>query len=164
MIFGIAIAFLFIVQGLINASRFIILLSQWVQSQKWHSASGNIIHANLQSMLVPRGGRKGHSIDGSLRLVTAYTPDILYEYRANAASFQSKQIFLGQQFPSTLEKANNLIEKYSKGKKVTVYYNPEKPDFAVLERDRLKELFGHLASVVFFLLFGFAMLIQVIHE
>lgn len=162
MIFGVVIALLFLIEGLRTTSRFIILIFQWKQSQEWHSTQGKVIHSDLQGVLVPRGGRKSHNIDGSVRLVTAYTPNILYEYRAKAKSFQSKKIFLGQQFPSSLNLSNNFIEKYPADKDVTVYYNPDKPETAILERDRLKELFGYLVRGILFLVFGFAILIQVI--
>ncbi len=165
MVFSVAIAFLFIIEGLRRTSRFIILVFQWKQSQEWNLVQGKVIQSDLQSVLVPGGGRRNRlhiNIDGSVRLVTAYIPNIVYEYRVNAKSFQSKQIFLGQQFPSSLNFSINFVEKYPTGKDVTVYYNPEKPETAVLERDRFKELFGYLGGDILFLLLGLAILIQII--
>ena len=164
MIFGIAVAFLFIIEGVRRTSRFIIWAFQWQQSQEWNSTQGKVIQSNLQSVLVPRGGRKSLNGDGSVRLTTAYIPEILYEYRANAEVFQSKQIFLGQLFPTDIVTASGFVERYPAGKKVTVYFNPEKPDYSILERNMHKELTGHLIGGLLFLLFGFGILIQVIHE
>ncbi len=164
MIFGIAIALLFIAEGLRTFSRFVIRIFQWKQSQDWSSIRGKIIQSSLKSVLVPRGGRKGLNADGSVRLITAYTPDILYEYRANAESFQSRQIFLGQQFPSSLSLASDFVDKYPVGKGVTVFYNPEKPEVAVLERGWHKELLGYLVRGFLLMLFGFAFLVYVLQR
>jgi len=164
MILGIAVSFVLLYEGLRRTSRFVIWFFQWKKSQDWLSTHGKIIQSDLKNVRVPRGGRKSRNIDGSVRLVTAYVPDILYEYRANAQAFQSSQIFIGQQFPSSLSVSNEFVEKYPVGRDVTVYYNPEKPEFATLERDRLKELLLYLVGGIFYILVGFAFLIQVIHE
>lgn len=162
VIIGVAIAALFIIEGLRQIISFVLFSIQWKKSREWHATSGKIIRANLQSVLVPRGGRKGYNIDGSVRLVKAYIPDIVYQYRANAESFQSKQIYIGQNFPAPLNFANDLVEKYPEGREVTVYYNPEKPNVAILERDRFKELFIYLARGIFSLLIGFLILIEAV--
>ncbi|MEW6029217.1 MAG: DUF3592 domain-containing protein [Chloroflexota bacterium] len=164
MIFGVAIAFLFLFEGLRRSSRFIFLIFEWKRSQGWLTTPGKVVHSRLKSTFVSRGGRKSHNLDGSVRLVTAYIPDVVYEYRANAEVFQSSQIFIGQQFPSPLSFASGFIEKYPVGKEVDVFYNPEKPATAVLERNRFKELSGQLVGGILFLLLGFAILIQVIQS
>ena len=164
MILGIAVFFVLLYEGLRRTSRFVIWFFQWKQSQDWLSTQGKIVQSHLQSVRVSRGGRKSRNIDGSVRLGTAYAPDILYEYRANAQAFQSSQIFIGQQFPSSLSVSNEFVEKYPVGRDVTVYYNPEKPEFATLERDRLKELLLYLVGGIIYILVGFAFLIQVVHE
>jgi hypothetical protein len=164
MIFLIAIAFLFFFEGVRSTARFVIWIFQWKQSQEWLSARGKIIQSALQSVFVPQGGRKSRNIDGSVRLATAYVPDVLYEYRANTESFQSRQIFLGQQFPTSLRLANDFVDKYPIGKEVTVFYNPEKPEVAVLERDWHKELLGHLGRGLLFIFFGFAILIYALQQ
>ncbi len=164
MIFGLAVSFLFLFEGLRSITQFIILSFQWKQSQEWYSSQGKIVQSELRSVLVPRGGRKSRNIDGSVRLITAYTPDVVYEYRFNAESFQSRQIFLGQPFPTDLITASNFVEQYPVSKQVTVYFDPEKPDFSVLERNWHKEMFGYLIFGSLYILFGFGILIQVIHE
>ena len=93
MIFGLAVSFLFLFEGLRSIAQFIILSFQWKKSQEWLSSQGKIVQSELRSVLVPRGGRKSRNIDGSVRLITAYTPDVVYEYRFNAESFQSRQIY-----------------------------------------------------------------------
>jgi len=159
MIFGILIAFLFIVAGLRATFFSLTLIFQWKQSQEWPSVRGKIIQSNLQSMLAPRGNRRIPP-----RLVTVYTPDILYAYRVNAESFQSKQIFIRQRFPSSFGISDDLVEKYPTGKDVTVFYDPNKPEFAVLERNRLRELLGDLVGGPFLILAGLAILVQVLQR
>ena len=80
MIFGIAIAFLFIFDGIRRIVIFIFWVFEWKRSQDWLTSPGNIIQSTLKSTFVPRGGRKSRNIDGSVRLITAYVPDIVYEY------------------------------------------------------------------------------------
>ena len=165
MIFGVALSPLFIIQGLRTISRFVIWLFQLKKSQEWPATRGVITRSDLQSVFIPRGGRKSHNnIDGSVRLATAYYPNIIYEYRINTASFQSRQLYIGQQSTLSLDVANDFVEKYHVGKDVVVYYNPERPEIAILEQGRFKELTGYLVSGIIFLLLGFAILIQVINE
>jgi hypothetical protein len=160
MIFGVAIALLFITQGLIRLSRFVIWLFQWRRCQNWPRTTGIVIRSSLKSMLVPRGGRKSLNLDGSARLMTAFSPRIVYEYHINGETFQSKQLFLGENFPLAFSMADEFVEKFPKGKKVIVFYDPERPGFSILERGRTKELFGNLGGALLLLIFGFGFLIQ----
>ena len=164
MIFGVAIAFLFLFEGLRRIIHFIFWIFEWKRSQDWLETPGKIMQSTLISTLVPRGGRKSRNIDGSVRLVTAYIPDIAYEYRANVETFESRKIFIGQQFPSNFNIANEFVEKYPIGKQVEVFYNPEKPQVSTLERNRVKELLWSFLSGVINILIGFAFLFQVVHD
>lgn len=164
MIFGIAFASVFIFQGLRILSQFVFLFFQWRNSQSWPATRGVIVQSNLQNMFVPRGGKKSHNTDGSVRMTTAYNPDIVYEYRVTGVSFQSSQLFLGQRFPSTLNVSNSFVERYPAGRDVTVYYDPEKPALSVLERNRFNELLWYLAGGIIYILVGFAVLTQVLND
>lgn len=164
MAFGIAVAFVLLLEGVRRTSRFVIWIFQWKRSQDWLPTHGKIIQSNLESVRVPRGGRKSLNIDGKIRLITAYTPAILYEYRANGQAFQSRQIFVGQQFPSSFSISNEFVEKYPVGKEINVYYNPEKPEMATLEKDRLNELLLYLIGGLISILLGFMFLAQVLRE
>ena len=164
MIFIGAIGCLFILQGIKGIYYFVIWIFQWKQSQAWPSTCGKIIQSNLQSMQVPIGGRKGRNFDGSPRMRWAYLPDIVYAYRANAGAFQSRQIYFGQNFPSTLDISCDLIKKYPEGNEITVYYNPDKPEMATLERNRRKEIFANLYFGLIFILIGLLVLVGALLE
>lgn len=162
MIFVVAIAFLFIFEGLRASARSILWIFEWRQSKSWLSTPGIIIQSTLKSTLAPRGGRKGFSLSGSVRWARVVIPDIVYEYRVNIETFQSRQIFIGQQFPSSFNFSNKIIEKYPVGEQVEVFYNPEKPQVSTLESSRGKELVLSLFGGILYLLIGFAILYQVV--
>ncbi|MBI9051311.1 MAG: DUF3592 domain-containing protein [Anaerolineaceae bacterium] len=154
MIFIVAIGCLFIFQGLKGFYHFVNLILQWKQSQAWPSTRGKINQSDLKSVRVPMGGRKGYDINGFPRMRWAYIPDIVYSYRANAGAFESRKIFFGQIFPCTLDYANDLLDQYAEGDEITVYYNPEKPEMAMLDRNRKKEIFSNLYGGLVFIIIG----------
>ena len=51
MIFGLAVSFLFLFEGLRSIAQFIILSFQWKKSQEWLSSQGKIVQSELRSVL-----------------------------------------------------------------------------------------------------------------
>ncbi len=90
-----------------------------------------------------------------------FLPNISYEYHVNAATFQSKKIYLAQDsLISDFLSADALIEKYPLNKTVSVYYHPEKPGRSYLERKDFRVVLGNLIGGAIGLFVGFAFLIQ----
>lgn len=85
----------------------------------------------------PVGGNKDisyvYGFLGSSRANT-YNITVRYYYVVNRVKHQGKLVGLnGNSFVSE-KVANGIIEKYIKSDKVTVWYDPKYPDFAVLEK------------------------------
>lgn len=60
------------------------------------------------------------------------TPFVLYEYEVAGARYEGKRVAYGKVY--TERSARRVAGKYSKGRKVTVYYDPDRPSVSVLER------------------------------
>ena len=84
-------------------------------SVTWPLVDGKIITSEVQSH---------HGEDG-----TTYSADIEYSYTVNEKQFKSDVIVIGGHDYS----AGSAVKRYPLGKSVTVAYNPEKPNQAVLQ-------------------------------
>lgn len=95
-------------------------------SQNWPAVPGIVIVSEV---------RESHSTDEDGHTSTSYYPHVEYSYTANGISYTGKQIsfggVLGRSNPSA---AQDVVARYPLNAPVTVYYNPEKPSEAVLER------------------------------
>lgn len=60
------------------------------------------------------------------------TPLVHYEYEVESRRYTGKRVGYGKVYSET--SAKRTARRYSKGKHVTVYYNPDNPSSAVLER------------------------------
>jgi len=63
----------------------------------------------------------------------SYSPEITYSYKVDNTNFTNSTIKFGENSYSSRKKAEGIAAGYPIGKNVTVYYDPEKPDRAVLE-------------------------------
>lgn len=107
---------------IISAILLGIILSSQIAASKaknWQSTTGTI----LMSMLEARRGNKGHYVN---------YPVVVYHYRVGGASYESRKVSPGMEWGGT--GAGKVVERYPTGSQVTVYYNPENPAEALLER------------------------------
>ena len=96
-------------------------------SQGWPTASGSIISSVIESH------RQATSNKGTYR--TIYEPKISYRYQANGQPYQSSRVnFDVTGGYNSREEAEDIAQKYTPGGAVTIFYNPEQPAEAVLER------------------------------
>jgi len=64
----------------------------------------------------------------------SYHPEITYAYSVMGSPYQGSRIVIGaSRAYSSRKKAEAFLEPYAIGSKVTVHYDPDKPDQAVLE-------------------------------
>ena len=63
----------------------------------------------------------------------SYSPEVTYSYEVNNTKFINNTIKFGENSYGNRGKAEEIAGNYHIGKKVTVYYDPEKPDRSVLE-------------------------------
>lgn len=65
-------------------------------------------------------------------------PRVVYEYEVNGQNYKSELIRAGDKFlriqTGGSRTAYDIVDKYPEGSAVTVYYNPQNPSEAVLER------------------------------
>ncbi len=92
-------------------------------SAGWPATEGKIIHTEV------RASSSGDSLN------TVYYPQIRYEYSVLGQTYTGSQItFGGTPAKNTLREAKKALAAYPYGASVTVYYNPENPQDAVLKR------------------------------
>jgi LPXTG-motif cell wall-anchored protein len=91
-----------------------------VQPARWPATKGRVISATLIRM---------RDRDGQM---TA-EPRITYEYTVNRQVYRSTRVKFGFKPRATL-----TVARYPAGNVVDVYYNPVKPEDAVLERETAK--------------------------
>jgi hypothetical protein len=90
------------------------------QAQSWATTSGRVILSTLEARRGSKGG-------------TVYYPVVHYQYRVHAMNYESRKIMPGMEWGGSGAPA--IIAKYPTGSTVTVYYNPENPAEALLERN-----------------------------
>jgi hypothetical protein len=94
-----------------------------LESQNWPVTQGTIISSNLQRK---PGGEEGDY----------YHAQITYNFTVEGIVYTSSIVNIGEQGWSTARYYyERLVQKYSVGKTVSVYYNPKNPSQAVLETD-----------------------------
>ena len=91
-------------------------------AQSWPHTTGMVLSSSVQAR---------HS-DNS----TTYYPVVVYSYEVDGKAYQGQTIKAGDQFMSirVTGQAEATVNRYPPGKRVMVYYNPENPKEAALER------------------------------
>jgi Protein of unknown function (DUF3592) len=98
-----------------------------LQVRRWSSAPGRIVVSTSQAREVSRGD--ANSNDTELRSFAG----IEYEYTVAGRTYRGTRVSIGEDM-GNFEVAET-IARYPVGKAVTVYYNPNKREQAMLERD-----------------------------
>ncbi|MBN2004018.1 MAG: DUF3592 domain-containing protein [Anaerolineae bacterium] len=90
-------------------------------SQSWPSVSGKVLESRF-------GFRLGSRV--------TVVPYVLYEYNVGGRLYQAQQIRAGDNIflVRNGQYASRVIDQYPEGALVTVYYNPDSPAEAALER------------------------------
>ena len=129
----------------------------WFDSRNWTSTQGRIIESDVQGIEAPRYKRGGRKYPNVIR----FLPNIKYEYRVNAETFQSMEIYLAHDsLISDFESADALVGQYPLKKKIVVYYHPKKPERSFLEKKDYRVIVGNLVMGLLWLFFGFGILMQ----
>ncbi len=96
------------------------------ESQGWPGVSGQINRS---------GVKRSASSDDDGNTTYSYSPAVEYSYQVGGQSFTSRRMVFGAvKGYSSPAKAEKELARYPAGAAVTVYYNPENPAEAVLER------------------------------
>lgn len=92
-------------------------------SQNWLMTNGKVIKSRVEVS----GGD-----------YTSVTPRVIYEYEVGGHTYRGEQIRAGDKFlriqTGGSRSAYDTVDRYTEGTSVTVFYNPQNPSEAVLER------------------------------
>lgn len=95
-------------------------------SKNWHATPGKIISSELDAQT---------TTDEDGYQTTTYIAKILFEYQVDKTSFKGECInFDYGMRTSNKGKQQSIVEQYPAGSQVTVYYDPDDPKQAVLEK------------------------------
>lgn len=108
------IIFLYQLSNLLEASK----------SVNWNKTEGEIIFSTIQISEIENNGV----------YTKTFKAEISYKYWINDIVFIGEKIYWGDNiYRTSISKPSQLVTKYSKGKKVSVYYNPDNFKHAILE-------------------------------
>lgn len=65
---------------------------------------------------------------------TCYKPVITYRYSVKGQTYESNRLYIGRHAISHQMRAKRIIEKYPVGSETSVYFDPENPKSACLQR------------------------------
>jgi hypothetical protein len=111
-----------------------LVLGAWVWKQQrqdaaaaWPATAGRIVASAVEPVAPPPASRQPPSFVVAVR----------YEYTVGGRRYEAGRIAFGPPTPYAHgEAAERVRERYPVGGAVTVYYDPQRPDDAVLERGR----------------------------
>jgi len=112
-------------------------------SMSWPSTPGTITASSV---------RENSSTDEDGHVSYTYSPVVEYDFTVNNQNYKGKRINYGVSASSSYEKARQETDRFNPGMQVTVYYNPEKPGEAVLEKKVVKSKGGLILGIVFMVL------------
>lgn len=95
------------------------------ESQAWSATSGRITEAYV---------RESQSRDEDGFTTTTYYPEVRYLYQVMGTEYSGKRVAFGGDVGGNRNKATERIAQYPVGKTVSVYYDPNDYEEAVLER------------------------------
>ena len=103
-------------------------LSTAMESRSWPTAEGKIISSSVS--------KKSETYTDSNRrrkTRTLYEAQVRYDYKVGGRSLIGGRITMADSSSSSESRAKKIIKRYPPGSACTVYYNPDKPEQAVLE-------------------------------
>lgn len=135
----------FIGMGIWMLVKLIRNLAQARKSEHWLTTTGKIISSDMDALT--ETNEEGFS-------TTTYIARVCFSYEISGVPYQGDCInFDYGMRTSNLRIQQAIIEQYPEGSSVTVYYDPEKPDQAVLER-KVNGAFTTLFVSAIFILIG----------
>ncbi|CAN5235491.1 hypothetical protein BH10PSE6_BH10PSE6_54280 [soil metagenome] len=95
------------------------------RAARWPSAQGRIVRSGLRTVdSETAGGTRGRG----------NVPDVRYVFSVDGVEYRGKRISIGE-IPPDSPGVEAALELYQVGRTAPVYYNPDNPKEAVLERD-----------------------------
>lgn len=95
------------------------------ESQAWSATSGQVTESYV---------RESQSRDSEGYITTSYYSEVRYLYQVMGVEYNGDKVAFGGSVGGSRKQANERIAQYPVGKTVTVYYDPNNHEDAVLER------------------------------
>jgi hypothetical protein len=146
---GLIFALVFAGAGLFALVRGFIDFRTSKASRDWPSVEGQVTIATVEM--------KTESDDDGT--TTKYSPRVVYTYAISGQQHTSDQVVPGARLWHASRARAEAKLAYQTGQQVTVYYNPNKPDHAVLEAGATRGAWGMLAIGIVFTVAGIAIAI-----
>lgn len=142
LLFGGILVLLFLILGAVLLIANIRARKRADASQTWPSTIATILNTDVRTKVK-------HDDDGYVKS-TSYSRHVEYSYAVGGVTYESKKLTFGSsQMFSTHQQAEYALRPYPVGGQVTVFYNPEKYDDAVLERVAPKSKIGMIIGIIF---------------
>ena len=110
-------------------------------SQAWPSTLGQVTEARVS---------RHTSTDADGDTSESFTPLVRYRFQVAGQEYEGKKITFGfQQSFSNQAKAQAALETFPVGRQVSVYYDPNNPSDAVLERKAGGSTLGLVLGIIF---------------
>jgi hypothetical protein len=138
-----------ILLGLIFVGITPISIKRGKKSENWPQTEGKVISSEVETR---------QEVDTEGDTSTYYYPRINYEYKVSNEKFQSSKYRL-LDASMTMKKAKQLVESFTPGQTVAVYYDPVKPAEAVLITGAPKFLYIFAVIGVFLIIAGILVLV-----
>ena len=119
----------------------------YLQSKRWMRTEGQILFAGVDS-------QTSIEVDGPH---TTYQAKVIYRYTVSGNTYDHNQIAFNSDLRTeNYQKQAEIASQYAPGEAVTVYYNPNHPENAIIER-KIFSVLVHIMMVLIF--FGISLLI-----
>ncbi len=118
--------------------------------QTWPTTAGLVTTSEVRSTT---------NSSGRLGVDVVYFPHVNYNYTIGGQNYVGAHVYHGKG-PDSQQAAQTVVDRYRVGSRVSVYYNPQKPDIAVLETPiQLKDYYAAIGTFVG-LIIGLACLLR----
>ncbi len=126
-----------------------------IASRNWPSVEGRIESSRVVRRSTSSGS--GHGTNSS------YRPEIKYTYSVMGNNYEGKRIGFGVPIGSFESGAKQVVARYPHGTTRTVYYNPQNPAQAVLERKVVNNITALIVTIAC-LLIGIGSLVMLFYR
>lgn len=116
------------------------------QSSDWPSETGKITYSHMNSK----------QVDGK----TEYQASVKYSYTVDGTEYKGDQVTSSDVYFKSMLSANEVVDRYPTGSEVSVHYNPDKPNTAVLETGIKKNVYLLIGGGLVCFLLAIAILVS----
>ncbi|MHC5538675.1 DUF3592 domain-containing protein [Singulisphaera rosea] len=106
----------------------VVKLAEIREASRWPATTGKVIASRVES----RKNKPSDASYGFSDTEVTNEPFVEYEYTVGKRKLRCHRVTIGEKFDGT--ELEEVLERYPVGKVVTVFYNPAKPEVALLER------------------------------